>query len=101
MTPESIIQLITQIGFPIVLILAFLKWVWPKLMDTIDKNSDTFVAELKEQRENFRTELKEQRENHQVNIERFFTTQTNEHQRIEDKITDETNKIVDVIKEKI
>ncbi len=110
MTSEELIfKLITQIGFPIALIVWFIWKGLPKFTEDNKKSREDFTASLKEQsaslkeqRDDFRIELKEQREHNQANTERFFATQTVEHQRIESKITEEAaraaNKVVDHLK---
>lgn len=87
MDVKTIIQLIGDVGFPLVLILALVyfgaKYAVPKVVALVEKIVD-----------DFRAEMEREREYHSQNVERFFKVQTDEHKRIEEKIKSEADRVV-------
>ena len=86
-------ELITQTAFPIVLILASVYWIGtrgvPKIVAMIEK----IVSD-------FRAEMETERKFHGEQMERLFSVQTSEHDKITDAVVKQGDRIVQRIDEK-
>lgn len=91
-TTKMVVDIIAQVGFPIVLILALIYYVGkhglPKVATMIEKIVD-----------DFREEMRLERENHNRQIERYFAVEGNHHTATITCIDRNGDRVVEAVKE--